>query len=192
MRKSLAFVLGTTLLLLSSAALMIGQVDGKADEVKPAPGKNKAPASPHEMHSWVVNGKKISVTFGRPYKKGRVIFGGLEPWGKVWRTGADEATVFATEADLMLGSLHVEKGAYSLFTIPNEKEWTLILNKTVKQWGAFSYQADQDFGRAPMKVSKSKTPIEQLTFGIAKKGKDSGVLQIGWDETIASIDLMAH
>ena len=169
-------------------ALLLGQ----ADQVKPAPSKNKAPASPHEEHTWVIAGKKISITYGRPYKKGRVVFGGLESLGKVWRTGADEATVLKTEADLMLGPLHVSAGKYSLFTIPNEREWTLVLNKTVDQWGAFSYQAGQDYGRAPMKVSRSKKTIEQLTISIEKKGKDEGVLAIAWDETVASIELMVH
>jgi Protein of unknown function (DUF2911) len=149
-------------------------------------------ASPHETVTETINGKKISITYGRPFKKGRVIFGGLEPWGKVWRTGADEATTLTTDGDLMIGPLHVVAGTYSLFTIPNEKEWTLVLNKTAKQWGAFKYDKGMDYGRAPMVVTKAKAPLEQLTIAIQKKNDHEAVLKVAWDETVAAIDVMVH
>ena len=149
-------------------------------------------ASPHETVSEMINGKKITITYGRPFKKGRVIFGGLEPWGKVWRTGADEATTITLEGDAMIGPLHVIAGTYSLFTIPNEKEWTLVLNKTAKQWGAFKYDQAADYGRAAMKVTKAKAPIEQMTIAIKKKSDHEAVLEVMWDETVASIDMMVH
>lgn len=162
-----------------------------ASSNKSAP-KKKERASPHEEVSAAINGKKITISYGRPFKKGRVIFGGLEPWGKVWRTGADEATTFTTEADLMVGPLHVVAGTYSLFTIPNEKEWTLVLNKEAKQWGAFKYNQAMDYGRAAMKVARTSAPVEQLTISIDKKGDHEGVLKVAWDETAASIDIMVH
>ncbi len=157
-----------------------------------AQAQAKQRASPHDTKSWVIGGKKISITYGRPYKKGRAVFGGLEPLGKVWRTSADEATIFETEGDLMIGDMHVAAGSYSLFTIPNEKQWTFILNKTVKQWGAFKYDVAMDYGRAPMKVAHASAPVEQLTIDIAKKGDNEGTLTIAWDETVASIPLMVH
>jgi Protein of unknown function (DUF2911) len=152
-------------------------------------------ASPHETVSETINGKKITVSYGRPFKKGRTIFGGLEPLGKVWRTGADEATIVTLEGDAMIGPLHVVAGTYSLFTIPNENEWTLILNKTAKQWGAFKYDQAMDYGRAPMKVVKSKAPkapLEQMTIAIEKKNDHEAVLKVAWDDTVASIDVMVH
>jgi len=149
-------------------------------------------ASPHETVTETINGKKITITYGRPYKKGRVIFGGLEPWGKVWRTGADEASTITLEADAMIGPLHVVAGTYSLFTIPNEKEWTLVLNKTAKQWGAFKYDQKMDYGRAPMTVTRSKVPVEQLTIALQKKGDHEAILKIAWDDFVASIDVMVH
>jgi hypothetical protein len=91
--------------------------------------------SPHEQTSLTIGGKKITIEYGRPYVKGRKIFGGLEPYGKVWRTGADEATVLTTDADLMIGGLKVPKGSYGLFTLPEASRWTLILNTVAKQWG---------------------------------------------------------
>ena len=149
-------------------------------------------ASPHETISAAIAGKKITIEYGRPYKKGRNIFGGLEPLGKVWRTGADEATTLTTEADLMIGNIHLPAGTYGLFTIPNEKEWTLVLNKVAKQWGAFKYDEKQDLGRTPMQVKKLSAPVEQLTITIEPKGKSDGTLKIAWDTTEATVGLMVH
>jgi hypothetical protein len=143
-------------------------------------------ASPHAEVNAVLAGKKITVSYGRPYVKGRAIFGGLVPWGQVWRTGADEATTFTTEADVMIGTLKVPKGEYSLFTIPTEKQWTLVLNKTAKQWGAFKYDAAQDLGRTPMTVASASKPVEQFTIEIVPAGKQL-TLKLSWDKTVASV-----
>ena len=148
--------------------------------------------SPHESTSGTIAGKKITVEYGRPYKKGRKIFGGLEPLGKVWRTGADEATTFTTEADLMVGEIHVPAGTYSLFTIPDDGKWTLVLNKTAKQWGAFEYDQGQDLGRTPMKVSSVDSPLEQLAISIEPTSGKNGTLKIAWDQTVATADIVVH
>jgi hypothetical protein len=143
-------------------------------------------ASPHAEATATLAGKKITVSYGRPYVKGRAIFGGLVPWGQVWRTGADEATTFTTEADVVVGGLKVPKGEYSLFTIPTEKQWTLVLNKTAKQWGAFKYDAAQDLGRAPMTVTTSTRPVEQFTIEMVPAGKQL-TLRLSWDKTVATV-----
>jgi hypothetical protein len=143
-------------------------------------------ASPHADVTATLAGKKITVSYGRPYVKGRVIFGGLVPWGEVWRTGADEATTFTTEADLVIGGLKVPRGEYSLFTIPTDKQWTLVLNKTAKQWGAFKYDAKQDLGRTPMTVATAAKPVEQLTIELVLAGKQL-TLKLSWDKTVASV-----
>jgi hypothetical protein len=142
--------------------------------------------SPHEKTTGKIGAADITIEYGRPYKKGRQIFGGLEPLGKVWRTGADEATTFTTTADLTVGTLKVPAGSYALFTIPDAKQWTLILNKTVKQWGAFSYDPKQDLGRTTMKLEKAATPLEQHTITI-EGGAKSGVLKIAWDDAVATV-----
>ena len=188
MKKLTLATTGLSLLLFSTANLVPAQ-DKKGGATKATKSDR---ASPHEEVSWVIGGKKITIVYGRPYKKGRQIFGGLEPIGKVWRTGADEATTFTTEADLMVGPLHVEAGSYSLFTIPGEKEWTLILNKTVSQWGAFTYDQSKDYGRAPMKKEKARATGEQHTIDTEKKGASEGVLKISWDDTVASVPIMVH
>lgn len=143
-------------------------------------------ASPHADVSATLGGKKITVSYGRPFAKGRAIFGGLVPWNDVWRTGADEATTFTTEADVVIGGLKVPKGEYALFTIPTEKQWTLVLNKTAKQWGAFKYDVKQDLGRAPMTVAASAKPVEQFTIDLVPAGKQL-TLKLSWDKTTASV-----
>ena len=177
MRKTIGVVL-CTVVALSAAVVLLGQARKRI--------------SPHEKTSGMIGGTSITIEYGRPYKKGRQIFGGLEAFGKVWRTGADEATKLTTEDDVMIGSIHVPKGTYSLFTIPGEKEWTLVLNKVASQWGAFKYDQKSDLGRTPMKVETSPSTIEQLTIAIEPAGGRSGVLKVMWDTTTASAPIMVH
>ena len=146
-------------------------------------------ASPHETVELTLNGKKVIVTYGRPYMKGRKVVGGsLVPYEKVWRTGADEATVLTTEADLMIGNLAVPKGSYAVFTLPSESGWKLIVNKVDKQFGAFDYDEKQDLGRVDMKVGKTSAPVEQFTITLAKAGS-GGVMKLEWENTSASVDI---
>jgi hypothetical protein len=90
--------------------------------------------SPHESTFIEVGGHKITITYGRPNMNKRTIMGGLVPYSEVWRTGADEATTLQMDVDLDIGGLKVPKGVYALFTIPKQNAWTLIVNKTAKQW----------------------------------------------------------
>jgi len=149
-------------------------------------------ASPHEKVTATIAGKAITIEYGRPFMKGRTIYGGLVPFGKVWRTGADEATMLTAEGDLMIGSLHVPKGSYSLFTIPGEKEWTLVVNKVAKQWGAYKYEQGSDLGRVTMKVESLSAPVEQLTIAINSKGGNQGEIRVSWEKTAASAGIMVH
>ena len=145
--------------------------------------------SPHETVELTLKGKKISVTYGRPSLKGRKAVGGeLVPFGKVWRTGADEATMLTTDADLMIGNLHVPAGSYALFTLPSETGWKLIVNKTAKQWGAFSYKDADDLGRVDMKVGKTAASVEQFTISLTGSGSN-GTLKLEWENTSASVDV---
>lgn len=147
--------------------------------------------SPHETIETTVKGKKVSITYGRPSLKGRKAVGGeLVPFDKVWRTGADEATILTTETDLMIGTLTVPAGSYSLFTLPSATGWKLIVNKTDKQWGAFKYDEKQDLGRVDLKVGKTSAPVEQFTITLPKAGK-GGALKLEWENTSASVNLKA-
>jgi hypothetical protein len=144
-------------------------------------------ASPHESVSATVGGKKITIEYGRPAKKGRDIFGGLVPWDKVWRTGADEATTFTTDGDVTIGDLKVAKGSYALFTIPGQKSWQLIVNKKPKQWGSFSYDAKDDLGKTTLKVSAAPAPVEQFTIALEPAGDKKLNLKLSWDKTVATV-----
>ncbi len=143
--------------------------------------------SPHEQVSINVGRSKITITYGRPYMKGRKIFGGLESYDKVWRTGADEATTLETSADLQIGALQIPKGTYALFTIPGQNGWKLIVNKTAKQWGAFEYKQADDLGRVDMKVTRTTQPVEQFTISLSAGGQDQAVLTMAWENTSANV-----
>lgn len=138
------------------------------------------PNSPHDT----LRTKNLTVTYGRPYKKGREIFGKLEPYGKVYRCGADEATTITFAKDASFGGKTVKAGTYSLFVIPNAQQWTIILNSQVKQWGAYDYEKfkDKDVLHVDVPVTALDAPVEQLT--IAAPGKD---LTIAWDKTKVAI-----
>ena len=159
-----------------------------------AQAAKKAPASPHDTVTASVGGKTITVTYGRPYMKGRKIYGELVPFGKVWRTGADEATTFSTTGDLMLGSLHVPAGTYALFTVPSAEGWSVILNKVAKTWGAYDYEKNkaQDLGQANAKTEKIAAPVEQLTIAIEPGSGSNATLSIVWETTRVTVPIMVH
>ncbi|HET9754533.1 MAG TPA: DUF2911 domain-containing protein [Myxococcales bacterium] len=145
------------------------------------PGKA---GSPHVRSEWTVDGAKISVTYGRPFLKGRAVGKDVAPYGKEWRTGADEATTLVTDKPLKFGTLEVPAGTYTLYTLPGEKEWQLIVSKKTGQWG-IPYPAGEDLGRVPMKVEQGATPVEQLTISIDDT-PGGGTLKVSWGTTVAS------
>jgi len=148
--------------------------------------------SPHEKTTATFGGKTVTIEYGRPYVKGRNVWAEpLAPYGKVWRTGADEATKLTTTADLMIGPVHVPAGSYSLFTIPGEKEWTLIINKTAVQDGASNYDQKMDFARTTMTVKKLTKPVEQLTITLPANA-EGGALKIAWSDVEASVPVTVH
>ena len=146
---------------------------------------NKPRVSPHDTVSVALGTQTITITYGRPYLKGRQVGKEVAPYGEVWRTGADEATTLNTTAAITIGDLQVPAGEYALFTLPTAKGWTLIINKTAKQWGAFKYQESQDLGRTKMKVTKH-APVEQFTIALDKKSDKEAQLVLSWGTTTAS------
>ncbi|GAB2588998.1 DUF2911 domain-containing protein [Spirosoma areae] len=153
---------------------------------------NKPVASP--KITAVSPDKSIQVVYGQPSKKGRVIFGAdgstsLEKYGKVWRTGANNATEITFKNDVMFGGKMVKAGTYTLFTIPNEKEWSVILNGTLGQWGAYDYEKTKstDVAQVKVPVSMNKTPIEKLVITPANSS-----LTIAWDNMTVSVPVMKH
>jgi hypothetical protein len=144
------------------------------------PGKG---GSPHVKSEWTAGGANISITYGRPYLKGRAL-NDVVPPGQPWRTGADEATTLVTDKALKFGSVEVPAGTYTLYTLPGENDWQLIISKKTGQWG-IPYPAGQDLGRVPMKVEKAAAPVEQLTISIDDT-PGGGTLKVSWGTTVAS------
>ena len=143
--------------------------------------QDKPRASPHETVSAEVGGAKISITYGRPYMKGRLVAGGLIPFTSVWRTGADEATTLTTDKMLMFGTHHVGAGAVTLWTQAAESgAWQFILNKETGQWGT-AYKAENDLGRVDMVIEKLDAPVEQFTIAIEPGAGKSGRIVMTWD-----------
>jgi hypothetical protein len=154
----------------------------------PLPAQQKR-ASPHEIISAVVDGNRVTLVYGRPYTKSprggepRKIWGGLVPYGKVWRTGADEATLLITQKPILLGDTTVPAGAYSLYTLPAESGATkLVVNKQIGQWGT-QYDEKQDLARIDLKKEALEKPVDQFTMTVAKNSSGGGVLEMMWEST---------
>jgi hypothetical protein len=154
-------------------------------------GPEVARSAPREESSVVLAGKRVAIAYGRPLLRGRAIFGVLVPWGEIWRTGADEATRLTSEIDLRFGDRAAPKGEYAVFTIPGERGWQLVLNRTADQWGAFNYDPAQDVLRVPMRVDAIAAPLERLSIALTRGGETAGTLWIGWEKTVASVDFEA-
>ncbi|HEY5968119.1 MAG TPA: DUF2911 domain-containing protein [Chitinophagaceae bacterium] len=133
------------------------------------------PASPAAKASETIeSGAVITINYSQPSVKGRTIGKDLEPMeGKVWRTGANKATVFEVSKDVKVEDKALPAGKYALFTIVNGDEWTIIFNKTADQWGAFNYKETDDALRVKVKGEKAKTFSEKMAFAVDKKGKVS-------------------
>lgn len=147
--------------------------------------------SPEATSAILVGGKKITINYYSPSMHGRKIMGDLVPFGKVWATGANTATKITTEAPLRLGDLELPKGEYTIWTIPGEKEWTLIINKETGQFH-LNYNASVDLGRTKMTVTKLPSPVEALHIGVRSEGGNKGTLYIDWENTEASIPLIVQ
>lgn len=136
------------------------------------------------------SGKTIKTAYSSPRLKGRKMIGEHEPYGKVWRNGANEATTFVTSTDLMVGGKSVPAGSYTLFVVPNPDKWTLIINKKTGEWGIpYTYEADE-LARIDMKLSKTSSPVENFTISYEKTATGC-TLREEWDRTSATIDVTA-
>ena len=122
----------------------------------------------------------VTITYSRPGVKGRQIWGGLVPYDKVWRTGANEATTISFSDDVMINSQPLPKGTYSLHTIPGRDSWTIIFNKTANQWGSFNYDAAQDALRVTVKPEKADFR-EWMSFDVPQLSTDSATVALRWE-----------
>jgi hypothetical protein len=169
--------------LLLAAALVAVLAPGAAAQRNPDPrGRVLSPRDTVELA--VGSGRRIYVDYGRPSMRGRRIMGGLVPYGRVWRTGANAATTLVTDVDLDLGGTRLPRGTYTLYTIPTASGWTLIVNRQTGQWGT-QYEPARDFARIPMRVAPLREPVEQFTISLEQGRTGQGALALEWETTRA-------
>ena len=157
-----------------------------------ATGKNGKPLpSPRMLTTAQVGKAKIDIDYGAPSVKGRNVFFDVVKQDKIWRTGANEATGFKTSGALMVGSLHVPAGSYTLYTMPTASGWWLVVNKQTGQWG-LTYDEKQDLGRVKLTSSTMPSSQEVFSISIEKIKGNHAELHIKWDKTDLSTPIMAH
>jgi hypothetical protein len=150
--------------------------------------KSQRPSPAAAAHCAFTDGKTVHIDYSSPRMKGRKIFGGLVPYGEVWRTGANEATTFVTTADVTVGDKDVPAGSYTIFTIPEANKWTLIVSKKTGEWG-IPYPGEQfELVRAPMTASKTSSPVENFTISFDQAGA-ACTLNVEWENTRASVKI---
>jgi len=158
-----------------------------AFQVREQAGAGLGTLSPRDTLRVTVGGATLTLDYGRPAKRGRVLFGSLVPYGEVWRTGANAATVLTCDRSLDFAGTRVPAGRYSVWTVPGPDRWTLILNGEAGQWGT-QHHADRDLFSLEMKVSALPVAVERFTASVEVAG-EGGELRLDWDTTRASIGL---
>jgi hypothetical protein len=148
--------------------------------------------SPRDTVKATIDSCNITIEYGRPYKRGRVIWGSLVPWNHWWMPGADESSTITTDATIVFASsLTMPAGAHTIYTLPGDEEFKLIISKDV---GTFhtQYHPNQDLGRVPMTLKKIVEPAEQLTFAVEPHEGGGGVFKLIWDDREYSVPITIH
>jgi hypothetical protein len=160
-------------------------------QTKPPEDKSKRPSPPAHVEYKFPDGKMLTIDYSSPRVRGRVIYGGLVPYGKEWRVGANEATTFVTDTDLIVGGIVVPAGSYTLFALPNADQWWLIISKKTGEWGIPYPGASFDLARTEMHIStlpSPPAPLEDFTIGL--DGTASGcTLRLDWASTRVSVEI---
>jgi hypothetical protein len=175
------------------AAILFVTATIASAQMNMAKDKSQRPSPPANAECKFSDGKTIKADYSSPRAKGRKIFGDASekpvvPYGQIWRTGANEATTFVTDANVNVGGKAIPAGSYTLFTIPNAEKWTLIINKKTAEWGIpYKYEADE-LGRIDMKVSKTPAPVENFTISF-DQGGNKCTMHLEWENARASVDI---
>jgi Protein of unknown function (DUF2911) len=154
---------------------------------KPAAGQVLSP--PERATCKFADGKTIAVRYSSPRMRGRKIFGDVVPFGEVWRAGADDATSLVTNVDVTAAGKNLPAGSYTLFTLPTQTKWTLIISKQTGEWGIPYPGEKYDFARMEMKVSRLPSPLENFTIVFDSTGT-SCTMKLDWETTRASIEIV--
>jgi hypothetical protein len=144
--------------------------------------------SPPAKAECKIDGKTITIDYSSPRAKGRKIFGSLVPYGQVWRAGANEATTLVTSGEINIGGKAVPAGKYTIFAVPAEDKWTLVISKKTGEWGTAYPGPDNDLARIDMKASKTSAPVENFTIAFDQKGSTC-TMRMEWENTTASVDI---
>jgi hypothetical protein len=151
--------------------------------------KSKRPSPPASAECKFSDGKSIKVDYSSPRAKGRKIFGGVVPYGEVWRTGANEATTFVPNTNITIDGKDIPAGNYTLFTVPNQDKWTLIISKKTGEWGIPYPGEGDDLARLDMSVSKTSAPVENFTISFHEMGNGCH-MYLDWENTRATVEIM--
>lgn len=143
--------------------------------------QDKKPLSPKETVKGKAGNANVEIVYSRPASRGRTMLGGNEPYGQVWRTGANEATTIEFDKAVKIEGKDLPAGKYALFTIPGEKEWTIIFNKEHKQWGAYNYKQGEDALRVTVPAKKTKSPVETFTISL-----ENNEVVLAWENSQVS------
>ena len=173
-----------------AAAVFLALLLATASTAQQQEDKSKRPSPPGTAEV-TLKGKKITIDYSRPSMRGRKIMGGLVPYGEVWRTGANEATTLKTEVALDIAGAKVPAGTYTLWTLPSEGTWKLIINKQTGQWGT-EYHQDRDLVRVDMQKSHIQHPVEKFTISFDKKSDNTANLVMDWENTRVSVAIKAE
>jgi hypothetical protein len=166
---------------LSFAVLALSAIVASAQNDK---GKRPSPAA--QAQCKFSDGKTVTVDYSSPHGNGRKIFGGLVPYGQVWRAGANEATTLVTDTNLTLAGKDVPAGSYTIFAIPDKDKWTLIVSKKTGEWG-IPYPEGEDLTRADMKAAKTPSPVDNFTIAFDQTGGNC-TLNLSWETSMASAE----
>ncbi len=173
------------LLLLGSFSTLVFSQDFRAADKSPM---DVAYLPDNFAHDRKVGEEAIAKAYySRPNKSDRIVFGGLIPFGKVWRVGANEAVEFKAFKDLILGGKDLKAGTYSLFAIPGETEWTILINSDLDYWGAFKYDESKDVIRFTVEAQSISKVIEAFSIRFEELGNNTAVMRMGWDQTMVEI-----
>ncbi len=168
----IAALLGTTALVAQQPAAKVNSTGGK---------------SPHETTSAVIDGNRVTISYGRPYSKERKIWGGLVPWGKAWRMGADEATLLVTQLPITIGATVIPAGAYTLYMVPDETGTSkLAFGTKIGGWGV-PVDEKNDLVRVDLAKEALAAPVDQYTMAVEKNPAGGGVIKMKWENTQFSL-----
>lgn len=154
-----------------------------------ATAQSGKPKSPPVTATHAIGDLKIDINYNAPSAKGRDLWGALVPFGKIWRTGANSATTFEVNQEVLINGKTLAAGKYALFTIPSDGEWTIIFNKEANQWGAYSYDKGQDALRITTKTGKTQELVEQMTFEVGDNDENVGVVSFMWGDLKTSFNV---